>query len=199
MRKICPFIVPWPLAMIDPKWLRKPFTISPESMPWGAFTAVTEELGLCGANSSSPSAVTALRVPRARSCAFSISLSMPSDLMYFRDSASARIRLTLGVHADSPLSAIFFSRFRSKYSRGSFAPAFCAHAFSLTDTKASPGGIMNAFCDPPTTMSSPQPSMSSFIVPRPVMASTMHNAPVFFVISAIAWTSCAAPVEVSEA
>jgi len=35
MRKICPFIVPWPLAMIAPKRLRNSLTMTPESMPRG--------------------------------------------------------------------------------------------------------------------------------------------------------------------
>jgi hypothetical protein len=37
---------------------------------------------------------------------------------------------------------------------------------------------MNAFCEPPTTISSPQPSMSSGMVPSPVIASTMQSASV---------------------
>ena len=42
MRKICPFMEPWPLAMIDPNRLLNSLTITPESRPAGAFTAVTE-------------------------------------------------------------------------------------------------------------------------------------------------------------
>jgi len=40
-------------------------------------------------------------------------------------------------------------------------------AFGLTDMNASPGGIMNAFCEPPMATSSPQPPMSSGMVPSP--------------------------------
>ena len=58
--------------------------MTPESMPPGALTAVTEEHGESGANSSSPNSVAAVRVARASNCAFSISLSMPTDLMYFK-------------------------------------------------------------------------------------------------------------------
>ena len=97
--------------------------------------------------------------------------------MYFSDSASARISDTFGVQLDSPLSAFFFSRFRSKYSLGRSDFALASHAFALMHRKASPGGIMNAFCEPPTTTSRPQLSMSSGMVPMPVMASTTHNAP----------------------
>ena len=58
---------------------------------------------------------------------------------------------------------------------------------------------MNAFCDPPITTSSPQPSISSGMVPRPVIASTTKIASVFLTARPIAFTSCAAPVDVSEA
>ena len=58
---------------------------------------------------------------------------------------------------------------------------------------------MNAFCDPPITTSSPQPSISSGMVPRPVMASTTRMASVLPTAAAMACTSCAAPVEVSDA
>ncbi len=39
---------------------------------------------------------------------------------------------------------------------------------------------MKAFCDPPITTSRPQPSISSGMVPSPVMASTTRMASVFF-------------------
>ena len=58
---------------------------------------------------------------------------------------------------------------------------------------------MKAFCEPPITTSSPQPSISSGMVPSPVMASTTKMASVFLTIPAMVWTSCSAPVEVSEA
>src|SRR5271166_322511 len=61
MRKICPFMLPCPLAITAPKRLRKSFTITLESRPRGAFTAVTDEPGECGANSSRPSFWTAAR------------------------------------------------------------------------------------------------------------------------------------------
>ena len=49
---------------------------------------------------------------------------------------------------------------------------------------------MNAFCEPPTTTSSPQPSISSGIVPIPVMASTTKMALVFLTARPIDLTSC---------
>ena len=58
---------------------------------------------------------------------------------------------------------------------------------------------MNAFCDPPITTSRPQPSISSGMVPRPVMASTTKMASVLAMARPMARTSCAAPVEVSDA
>src|ERR1039458_9338809 len=39
MRKICPFIEPCPLAMMEPNRVRNSFTITPESMPAGALMA----------------------------------------------------------------------------------------------------------------------------------------------------------------
>ena len=58
---------------------------------------------------------------------------------------------------------------------------------------------MNAFCEPPMTISSPHASISRGIVPKPVMASTTKIASVFLTASPIARTSCTAPVEVSDA
>ena len=50
-----------------------------------------------------------------------------------------------------------------------------------------------------STTSRPQPSISSGMVPRPVMASTTKMASVFGDRAAHGATSCAAPVEVSDA
>src|SRR5580692_10690347 len=55
----------------------------------------------------------------------------------------------------------------------------CAHAFGLIERNAKPGGTMNAFCEPPITMSSPHASISRGIVPRPVIASTTKIVRVF--------------------
>ena len=77
------------------------------------------------------------------------------------------------------------------------SPAF--QALALMVRNARPGGIMNAFWEPPMTTSRPQPSISSGMVPIPVMASTTKIAPVFRTASAMRRTSCAAPVEVSDA
>ena len=41
------------------------------------------------------------------------------------------------------------------------------HAFGLIEMKASPGGTMKAFCEPPITTSRPQPSISRGMVPKP--------------------------------
>ncbi len=114
MRKILPFIEPWPLAMMAPNLLRNSLTMTPESMPAGALMAVTEEPGEPGENSSRPSAAAAARVARASNCAFSISLSMPMVLMYFSAAPSAMISDVLGVQLDSPWAAFFLSFFRSK-------------------------------------------------------------------------------------
>ena len=66
MRKICPFIEPWPLAMIEPKRLRNSFTMTPESMPFGALDRRSPKSPATAArNSSRPSACAACaRGPR---------------------------------------------------------------------------------------------------------------------------------------
>ena len=74
-----------------------------------------------------------------------------------------------------------------------------AQAFLLIERNAIPGGTMNAFCEPPITISSPQLSMSSAIVPKPVIASTMKSAPVCLTSLPMASKSCIDPVEDSEA
>ena len=58
---------------------------------------------------------------------------------------------------------------------------------------------MKAFCEPPMVTSRPQPSISSGMVPNPVMASTTKMASVLATARAMARTSWTAPVEVSEA
>ena len=60
---------------------------------------------------------------------------------------------------------------------------------------------MTAFCDPPMSTSTPHPSISMCVVPRPVMASTTSTAslPLCFNTSATPATSWRTPVEVSYA
>ncbi len=76
-------------------------------------------------------------------------------------------------------------------------PASC-HARSETEAKASPGGVISAFCDPATTTSTPQASVASSTPPRLDTASTTSAAPVGRSASAIARTSWTTPVDVSE-
>src|SRR5216684_8197114 len=105
---------PWPLAMTEPNRLRYSFTMTPESKPFGALTAVTEELGEPGENNSRPNVVTAARVALASISALATSLSMPRALTYFKASARARSSDVAGVQLDSPFAAFFFSFFRLK-------------------------------------------------------------------------------------
>ena len=63
---------------------------------------------------------------------------------------------------------------------------------------ARPGGVISAFCDPETTASSPQESVSSGTAPRLETASTTTSAPASFAAAARPWTSATTPVEVSE-
>ena len=107
-----PFIEPCPLAMIEPKRLRNSLTITPESMPGGAFTAVTEAAGIIRRRTvPGPAPGRPLRVARASCSALSISLSMPMVLMYFSASSRPSIREVAGVQLDSPVAAFFFSFF----------------------------------------------------------------------------------------
>src|SRR4051794_29653595 len=109
MRKIWPFIEPWPLAITAPKRVLKSLTITPESMPAGGWMAVTEEPGDEAENSWRPRAVAAERVAFASISALAIKWAMPICLTYFRASPSARIRAVDGVQLDSPASPLFFS------------------------------------------------------------------------------------------
>ena len=58
---------------------------------------------------------------------------------------------------------------------------------------------MKAFCDPPITTSRPQPSISSGMVPEAGDGIDDEDRGVFAIAAAMARTSCAAPVEVSDA
>ncbi len=54
--------------------------------------------------------------------------------------------------------------------------ATAAQARGLTLIIARPGGQPNAFCEPVTTTSTPQPSVSNGSAPRPLIASTRISA-----------------------
>ena len=56
---------------------------------------------------------------------------------------------------------------------------------------------MSAFWEPATTTSMPHSSWRSSAAPRPDTASTARMTSCFAATSAIAWTSCTMPVEVS--
>ena len=72
-----------------------------------------------------------------------------------------------------------------------------ASARGETAVVARPGGVMSAFCEPPTTTSIPQASVSSGTAARLEMASTTESAPASAAAAAIAWASLTTPVEVS--
>src|SRR3954470_21931784 len=99
--------------MIALKRLRNSLTITPESIPAGGRMAVTDEPGELE-NNWSPKAAAAVRVGLANICAFSIKLGIPSCLMYRSASDNASNSEVFGVQADSPVTAFFFSFFRSK-------------------------------------------------------------------------------------
>ena len=71
-------------------------------------------------------------------------------------------------------------------------------AAAETEANARPGGVISAFCEPETTTSMPQSSVSSGTAPRLETASTTTSAPASFAAAASAWTSATTPVEVSE-
>ena len=87
---------------------------------------------------------------------------------------------------------------QSSVNRGDVASSARAQARSETAAKASPGGVISAFCEPDTTTSTPQSSAASSTPPRLETASTTSSAPVGRTASAIACTSWTTPVEVSE-
>ena len=60
MRKIWPFMLPWPFAMIAPKRSRNSFTMTPESIPARRLYRGHRTSRRSGANNSSPSSCTAL-------------------------------------------------------------------------------------------------------------------------------------------
>ena len=77
------------------------------------------------------------------------------------------------------------------------ASIFCL-ALSLTETNASPGGSISAFCDPVTHTSTRQSSTRHSIATSPLMPSTHSTAGARATISPNALMSWATPVEVSD-
>ena len=63
---------------------------------------------------------------------------------------------------------------------------------------ASPGGVIRAFCEPVTTTSMPQASVSSGTAPRLEIASTTEITPASLQAATSDWMSETTPVEVSE-
>ncbi len=72
-----------------------------------------------------------------------------------------------------------------------------AHALSLTETNARPGGSISAFCDPVTHTSTCQSSVRHSTTPRPLIASTTNTIGVFAAILPNAAMSLRTPVAVS--
>ncbi len=68
---------------------------------------------------------------------------------------------------------------------------------SLREMKARPGGTIHPFCEPVTTTSSPQPSMSHGIEPRLLMASTRSSRSASRTTWAISSRGLVTPVAVS--
>src|SRR6185312_12766199 len=71
-------------------------------------------------------------------------------------------------------------------------------ARSETDANASPGGVINAFCEPVITTSAPQASVSRGTAPRLETASTTESAPASWQIVNSGSRSHTTPVDVSE-
>ena len=103
-----------------------------------------------------------------------------------------------GVNGVWPLACAFSARSQSSEKRGLVAVRARSSARSDTDANARPGGVISAFCEPVTTTSRPQASVSSGVAPSEEMASTTRQAERSRVSSAIACTSAVAPVDVSE-
>ena len=86
---------------------------------------------------------------------------------------------------------------RRSRSAASCADSFAFQARSLRQTKARPGGTIQPFCEPVTTTSSPQPSVSSGIEPRLLTASTSSSLSASRTTRAISSRGFVTPVEVS--
>ena len=127
MRKIWPFISPWPFVMMAAKRDFSSFTKIPESTPSGARTAVAAVPAATGANSFRPIACIAARVMAEIVSAFSISILRPVTRSPFgfsgvaacaaiQSSAAPRaaISATAGVYALSPFLAFLRSLRKSK-------------------------------------------------------------------------------------
>ena len=63
---------------------------------------------------------------------------------------------------------------------------------------ARPGGVIRAFCEPVTTTSMPQASVSSGTAPRLEIASTTEITPASLQAATSDWMSETTPVDVSE-
>ena len=75
--------------------------------------------------------------------------------------------------------------------------SICRHARGLTARKASPGGVISAFCAPTTSTSMPQASVRHSIAPTPLMPSTTSRAGLFRTTRPMASMSWPTPVLVS--
>ena len=80
-----------------------------------------------------------------------------------------------GVNGVWPFACAPSARSQSSEKRGFVAVRARSRARSETDTNASPGGVISAFCEPVTTTSSPHASVSSGVAPSEEMASTTRQ------------------------
>ena len=140
-------------------------------MPCGALMAVTEEPGEPGENSSSPSASSGFAGGARQQLGVLDQLGHAELLDVLERGAEGQDQAGRRRPARfAGVGALLFL-LEIEVVVGQVRGFGEAPGFGLMVRKARPGGIMKAFCEPPITTSRPQPSMSSGMVPKPVMAS----------------------------
>ena len=117
---------------------RNSLTIAPESIPAGGRTAVTEEAGDLGANSSNPNAFTPWRAASRKHARILDQLIHP-DALDVTESLRQRNnqRRIPGVQVDSPAAALFFSFFKIEIQLRQCRMRGAGQAF-VTDRRGTP-------------------------------------------------------------
>ena len=197
MRKILPFRCPWPGASVTPwrsrRWQQQLAGVDPvghahRGHDGGGVVVGREEL--------EPHRLDARRAPRGRGGR--AARTPPRDCRRGASRARRRgswISETAGVNAASSVVLRLLVRAPVEVEAARRLAAR-SQTCAGTDAIASPGGHISAFCEPETTTSIPQASVSSGTAPSDEIASTTSIASP--TASLIARTSETTPVEVSD-
>ena len=176
-RKILPVSLPWPPARTTPWALIAPLNVF-QSWPSGSFAAVTvRDANRSSANSSKPSAWRPARDAaahaswRAKTPAAPFGLHQADALVDLVDDGDRRrerrlaVRGRVAVRAEVEVEARHLRRAPSRPSRA-----------ARPRSSPGPGAAIHAFCEPVTTTSTPQASISNGTAPRPETLSTRISA-----------------------